>query len=200
MGSRSDGPVVSTMCRARGVLFVMPSTLTLLALVTHAQHSSQDYPQWRGQQRDGAAAGFVAPDSWPAALTRRWKVQVGEGYATPLVIGDTIYVFTRVDDRETVIALNASTAAERWRSSYPAPYAPGRPAAAHGAGPKATPLYHEDKLFTLGISGIVSAFDAATGQRLWQTAPPDEPPFFSAASSPLGETGLVIVHPGNTVH
>ena len=140
---------------------------------------------------------FVEPKSWPEALTRRWKVDVGEGYATPLVIGDTVYVFTRRAGNEMMTALNARTGAEQWRSSYPAPYSPSQPAATHGAGPKATPLYHEGKLFTLGISGIVSAFDAATGKLLWQTPPPAEPPFFSAASSPLGEKGLVIVHPGN---
>jgi outer membrane protein assembly factor BamB len=157
----------------------------------------QDYPQWRGPQRDGSAAGFVAPASWPRALTRRWKVDVGEGYATPLVAGDRVYAFTRVGGQETLIALEAATGAERWRSGDPAPYSPGQPAAAHGAGPKATPLYYEGTLFTLGISGIVTAFDAATGKILWRTAPPAEAPFFGAASSPLGESGLVIVHPGN---
>jgi outer membrane protein assembly factor BamB len=166
-------------------------------LVSGAQVAPRDYPQWRGQQRDGAASGFVPPKSWPKALTRRWKVDVGEGYATPLVIGETVYVFSRRDGDEILTALNATSGKEQWRSSYPAPYSPGQPAAAHGAGPKATPLYHEKKLFTLGISGIVSAFDAATGKRLWQTAPPEEPPFFGAASSPVGEQGLVIVNPGN---
>jgi outer membrane protein assembly factor BamB len=96
-----------------------------------------------------------------------------------------------------MLALNAGTGVERWRSGYPAPYSPSQPAAAHGASPKATPLFHEGKLFTLGISGIVSAFDAVTGKLLWQTPPPREPPFFGAASSPVGEKGLVIVHPGN---
>jgi outer membrane protein assembly factor BamB len=157
----------------------------------------QDYPQWRGPQRDGSAAGFVAPAVWPKALTRRWKIDVGEGYATPLVVGDVVYVFTRVTGKETMRALNAKTGAEQWLSGYAAPYSPGQPAAAHGAGPKATPLYSEGKLFTLGISGIVTAFDAATGRIVWQTPPPAEAPFFGAASSPLGENGLVIVHPGN---
>ena len=139
----------------------------------------------------------MAPAAWPRALTRRWKVDVGEGYATPLVVGDRVYVFTRVAGKETMRALEATTGAERWVSSYAAPYSPGQPAAAHGAGPKATPLYYEGKLFTLGISGIVTAFDAATGRIVWQTPPPAEPPFFGAAASPLGESGLVIVHPGN---
>ena len=161
------------------------------------QAGVHDYPQWRGPHRDGSAAGFEAPASWPKALTRRWKADVGEGYATPLVVGDRVYAFTRIGGQETPIALEAATGAERWRSGYPAPYSPGPPAAAHGAGPKATPLYYEGKLFTLGISGIVTAFDAAAGKILWQTAPPAEAPFFGAASSPLGESGLAIVHPGN---
>jgi outer membrane protein assembly factor BamB len=52
-------------------------------------------------------------------------------------------------------------------------------------------------LFTVGITGVVSAVDASSGKRLWQTKPPDEHPFFGAASSPLVEDNLVIVHPGN---
>lgn len=99
------------------------------------------------------------------------EVEVGEGYATPLVVGSTVYTFTRRDEREVMTALGAGTGIEQWRSSYVAPYSPSQPAVAHGAGPKATPLLHDGKLFTMGISGIVSAFDAATGRLLWQTPP-----------------------------
>ena len=66
------------------------------------------------------------------------EVEVGEGYATPLVIGNTVYAFTRRDGHEVLIALDSATGAERWRTSYAAPYTPGTAAAAHGAGPKAT--------------------------------------------------------------
>src|SRR5258706_12805701 len=167
--------------------------LTAFGAAATAQNSP-DYQQWRGQHRDGAASGFLEPNAWPEILTLRWKVEVGEGYATPLVVGQTVYTFTRREGNEVLSALNASNGAEQWRSSYPAPYSPSQPAAAHGAGPKATPLFHEGKLFTLGISGIVSAFDALTAKVWWQTPPPPEAPFFSAASSALGEQGVVIVH------
>jgi outer membrane protein assembly factor BamB len=181
----------------------MPSRIVVIAAFLaaasdlHAQRASRDYVQWRGDQRDGSASAFVEPKQWPATLTRRWKVEVGEGYATPLVIGDVVYVFTRRNSEEGITALDASTGRERWRSSYAAPYTPSQPAAAHGAWPKATPLYHEGRLFTLGISGILAAFDARSGQQLWQSVAPKEAPFYGAAVSPLGYKDLVIVHPGD---
>jgi outer membrane protein assembly factor BamB len=171
----------------------------LLSLVQaiHGQAGALDYPQWRGRNGDGEASAFTPPRVWPEALTRRWRTGVGEGYATPLVVGEAVYVFTRREGNEIMVALDAATGAETWRSGYPAPYTPGNPAAAHGSGPKATPLFHEGKLFALGVSGIVTAFDAATGRQLWQIPAPAEHPFFSAASSPVGAKGIVILHPGN---
>lgn len=156
-----------------------------------------DYTQWRGNTRDGAASGFVEPSSWPQALTRQWKVDVGEGYGTPVVVGSTVYVFTRRDGQEVLTAFDATTGKERWHSGYAAPYSPSQPTVVHGAGPKATPLFLDGRLFTQGISGIVSAFDASSGKRVWQTREPAEHPFFSAASSPAGEQRLMFVHPGN---
>jgi outer membrane protein assembly factor BamB len=169
----------------------------MVATTTGAQNAAQDYPQWRGTLGDGSASAFIAPAAWPDALTRRWRIDVGEGYATPLVVGDTVYVFSRRDGSEILLAVDAASGVERWRSTYPLPYTPSAPTVAHGSGPKATPLFHEGRLFTLGISGVVSAFDARTGTRLWQTTTPAEVPFYSAASSPVGAKGVVIVHPGN---
>jgi len=179
----------------RALLACALAVNALIAL--EAQRSPRDYVQWRGAQRDGSASAFVEPKQWPEALTRRWKVEVGEGYATPLLVGDVVYVFTRLDGQEGITALDASTGKQRWRSGYAAPYTPSKPAEAHGAGPKATPLVHDGKVFTLGISGIVTAFDAASGKQLWQSAPPKEAPFYGAAVSPLGFKDLAIVHPGD---
>ena len=191
--------------RGHSALDVAPRLSLVIALTgigigviaVDAQRASRDYVQWRGQQRDGSASAFVEPKQWPDALTRRWKVDVGEGYGTPLIVGDIAYVFTRLDGQEGITALEASTGRQRWRTSYPAPYTPSKPAERHGASPKATPLYHEGRIFTLGISGIVAAFDARSGKQLWQSAAPKEAPFYGAAVSPLGSRNFVIVHPGD---
>jgi outer membrane protein assembly factor BamB len=177
---------------------LMTTILWALAVyaVCSAQGNPRDYPQWRGRDRDGSASGFVQPARWPDALTRRWRVEVGEGYASPLVVGNIVYIFSRSEGREVLSALDADTGARLWQSGYAVSYTPSRPTAAHGSGPKATPVFHDRKIITLGVSGIVAAFDAQKGTMLWRTAEPSEVPFFSAASSPAGEGPYAIMHPG----
>ena len=171
--------------------------LTGSAATAVAQSAPQDYPQWRGQNRDGSASAFFQPKSWPEHLTRRWKVEVGEGYATPIVVGNTVYSFTRRDGNDVMIALDAATGKIMWRTDYPAPYKMAAPTKAHGQGPKATPLFHSGKLYSLGISGVLSAFDASNGKLVWQKPAPPEQPFFGTAVSPVGEKDLIVVHVGD---
>ena len=61
---------------------------------------AQDWPQWRGQNRDGKVSGFTAPAAWPKDLTQKWKVTVGMGDSTPALVGDKLYVFVRQGDDE----------------------------------------------------------------------------------------------------
>ena len=157
------------------------------------QDSPQDYPQWRGHNRDGAASAFATPDSWPDTLMLRWRVEVGEGYATPIVVGNTVYAFTRRNGREGMTALDAETGETAWRTDYPVAYEMYEGGVDHGEGPKATPLFHNRKLYTLGISGTISAFDAFSGTLVWQKPAPPTQPVVGEASSPIGDRDLVIV-------
>ena len=157
------------------------------------QDSPQDYPQWRGPNRDGAASAFSKPDFWPDTLRRRWRVEVGEGYATPIVVGRTVYAFTRHNGKEGITALDAETGAEIWRTDYPVTYEPYEDSADHGEGPKATPLFYNAKLFTLGISGIISAFDASSGRLVWQKPAPATQVIGGTASSPIADGNVVII-------
>lgn len=53
--------------------------------------AAADWPQWRGPTRDGHAPGLAAPVSWPKTLSAGWKVPVGAGHASPLVVGDRVF-------------------------------------------------------------------------------------------------------------
>jgi outer membrane protein assembly factor BamB len=160
------------------------------------QEAAQDYPQWRGRNRDGAASAFSKPDSWPDTLRLRWKVDVGEGYATPLVVANTVYAFTRRDGREGITALDPDTGDTVWRTDYPVRYEPYEDSVDHGEGPKATPLFHDGKLYTLGISGTISSFDALNGRLAWQKPAPPIQPDVGAAASPIGDRDVVIIQEG----
>jgi outer membrane protein assembly factor BamB len=172
--------------------------VVVVAGVTGAagQNRSSDYAQWRGPNRDGSAVGFVEPKAWPEKLNLKWKIDVGPGYATPIVVGNRVYTHTRQADDEVMMSLDAATGKTVWKTPYPAPYKMNPATSGHGRGPKSTPLYHNGKLYTLGISGIVSAFDASNGKLLWQKAGPSVDPLYGTAMSPVADGGAILVHVG----
>jgi outer membrane protein assembly factor BamB len=177
----------------------MPYTrLAVAALIacSLAPVAAQDWTQWRGPARDGVVQTFREPASWPKTLTKRWNVEVGTGYATPLVVGNRLYVFTRQGDDEVMTAYDPESAKVLWRSSYPAPFKMNPATAPHGPGPKSTPAFAGNRLFTLGISGIVTAFDATTGKRIWQRPADPVEPLYHTAMSPLVVGNLMILHVG----
>jgi outer membrane protein assembly factor BamB len=183
---------------------MMPTRLLLFVLLlvsftaaTHAQAPAPDWPQWRGPNRDGAVRSFTEPRAWPEQLTRRWKIEVGTGYATPLIAGERIYQFSRQDGREVMQALDASSGKVLWQTGYPAAFTMNSAAARHGEGPKSTPVLANGRLFSIGMTGIVTALDAATGKQVWQKPGSSLVPFYTSHSfSPLVDRGLVIFHLG----
>ena len=158
--------------------------------------AAQDWTQWRGPNRDGVASAFDVPASWPDALRKQWTVEVGSGYATPLLAGGSLYLFVRQGDDEVMLALDPATGETLWRSGYPAPYEMNPATNPHGPGPKSTPAYADGRLFTLGMTGAVSAFDADGGELLWQAPGTDVEPLYHTAMSPVVDGGMVIFHVG----
>jgi outer membrane protein assembly factor BamB len=158
--------------------------------------AAQDWPQWRGPNRDGGIAAFTPPSSWPAALTKRWQVEIGTGYATPVVVGDRVFAFSREGEDEVLRAVDAASGKQIWRAAYPAQFTMSPATRQHGPGPKSTPTYANGRLFTLGMTGVVLAFDARDGKVLWQAPAPSSQPMYHTAMSPVVDGNLVIVHVG----
>ena len=66
---------------------------------------AQDWPQWRGLNRDGKVMGFKAPATWPKELTKKWTVQVGNDDASPVLVGDNeqeVFLGQQLTSRRTV--------------------------------------------------------------------------------------------------
>ncbi len=156
---------------------------------------AQDWPQWRGPNRDGKASGFAAPAQWPQQLAPKWKTNVGAGDSTPALVGDKLYVFSRQGDEEVLSCLNAADGKEIWKDKYAAQAVTG-PAARH-PGPRSSPAVAEGKVVTVGVAGVVSCWDAASGKLLWRKDPfPKVAPRFFAATSPIIVDGMAIAHVG----
>jgi outer membrane protein assembly factor BamB len=161
------------------------------------QNRGPDWTQWRGQNRDGAVTGFSTPTSWPENLTQKWKVDVGLGYASPIVVGNRLYMFSRQGGDEVMSALDVDTGKVAWKTGYPVTFTMHSAAVKHGMGPKSTPVFSGGKLFSIGMTGVVTAFDANTGKQLWQKPGSEPLPLYTSHSfSPIVDRGLVIFHVG----
>lgn len=177
--------------KRRNIIFGLVLIMTISSSVLY----SQDWPQFRGPERNSKVTGFKAPASWPAELTQVWKVKVGTGDATPVLVGKKIYLHTRQEGNEVILCLDAATGTEIWAERYPA--APVTGAAAQHPGPRSTPAVANGKIVTFGTSGIVSCLDAATGKVAWRKENPTAAvPQFFTGMSPLIVDGICIVHAG----
>lgn len=171
------------------------SGILLSFLLISSSLSGQDWPQWRGINRDSRVTGFKSPSVWPSELKQEWKVNVGFGDATPVIKDGNIYLNTRQGDQETILCLDAKTGKELWKNQYPAVAVTG-PAGSH-PGPRSTPSLSNGKIVTFGASAIITCLDASTGKLLWRKENPDNKvPQFFTGMSPLIVDNVCLVHVG----
>src|SRR5262245_5465372 len=176
------------------LLFVILAALT-------QRGNAQQWPQWRGPNRDGLITSFSPPAKWPEKLTQKWKAPVGGGYSSPIVSESIIYVHSSTTDQETVSAIDLNTGKLVWSKNYAAPFVKNKYAKDMEKGPFSTPVIHRGLLFTLGSSGILSCFDAKTGELKWRkdySQYADTSKLFcGAAMSPVVDRDMLIVHVGD---
>ena len=92
---------------------------------------AQDWPQWRGPNRDGKVTGFNAPKTWPKELAQKWKATVGSGDAAPVLAGDKLFVFARQGEDEVTLCLNAADGKQLWQDKNPVAAISGPDAGQH---------------------------------------------------------------------
>ena len=179
-----------------GRLFAL--SLAALALAAVAAPSAEQWTGWRGPARTAVSTAPM-PATLAAKAADVWAVPVGIGHASPIVDGQRVYVFARKGEQEVAQALDLATGKAIWTAAYDQPYTMNSAATSHGKGPKSTPLLGDGRLYTLGITGVLSALDAASGKALWRHSFDKEfgpPPDYGTAMSPLLDNGLLIAHVG----
>ena len=182
--------------RSLGIIFVF---LTATVTVT-----AQDWTQWRGPARDGSVSTKNTPAAWPEKLQRTWRVEVGEGYSSPVVSGGRAFVHGRRDPEEIVASINLADGKVAWEQKYQANFKKNQYAVNMAKGPNATPLVAANRLFTLGVTGVLNAWDTATGKLLWtrdfSQSIDTSKLFCGTAASPLLVNGRLVVQVGSDIH
>ena len=175
--------------------------LGLIAVVS-ANLRGEDWPQWRGSQRDGISRekGLLHewPDGGPPLL---WRAQgVGIGHSSMSISEGQLFTMGVFGDAESVFALDAVTGEALWTTPMGTSFPPGPGDPSGIDGPRSTPTVVGDHVYALGAKGDLSCLDASTGRTLWtlNVLSEFEAPniIHGLSESPLVVGDLVLVNPG----
>src|SRR5262245_10980450 len=127
--------------------------------------ATPDYwTDFRGPNRDGHYKEREIRTDW-TDLKPVWKQPIGLGYASFSIGAGRAYTIEQRRNREVVSAYDVATGRELWTNSWAAEFQESM----GGDGPRATPTYHEGRVYALGAEGELRCLDAATGKTIWNT-------------------------------
>jgi len=154
------------------------------------------WPDYRGANRDGVSSEKILT-TWPnGKLTELWRKPVGGGWASFVIAGNMAYTIEQRRQQEVIAAYDAATGREVWTHKYDADFQESM----GGPGPRATPTWHDGKLYSMGATGELFVLDAATGKVIWHKNILDdtnaENITWAMSASPLIVDNTVIVQPG----
>ena len=155
------------------------------------------WTDFRGPNRDGHYTERPILTNWPAGgLKKLWSQPIGGGYASFVVADGRAFTLEQRRENEAVTAYDLATGRELWAHTYPAKFSESM----GGDGPRATPTYHEGRVYSLGARGEFVCLDAATGRLNWRKNVLEEAHatclYFGMSTSPLIVDDRVIVLSG----
>ena len=125
---------------------------------------SKDYPQFLGPHRNGTVQGIKLARDWSKRRPQLlWRQPIGAGWSAFAVVGDSAVTQEQRSEYEMVVCYDLMSGQERWSHSDHDRYG----SVLAGVGPRATPTIVEDRVYTLGATGILNCLDLATGERVW---------------------------------
>jgi outer membrane protein assembly factor BamB len=150
---------------------VRPAEATNINMSAEIEVADNDWPWWRGPNRDNSARGPLPPMKWSPSDNVVWEVEVpGRGHSSPIVVGDRVFVTTS-DEANSVQSLLAFARVDgvlQWNKQIHR----GRLPTSHEKGSHAssTPACDGDQVFTVFAvdDGIWVSAVSITGEILWQ--------------------------------
>lgn len=175
-------------------------SLTALLLLSCAVAAAEDWPQWRGPQRDGVwrETGVVKTFA-SKTLEPKWRVPLGPGYTGPTVADGRVLVMdrqTKPQQTERILCFRESDGAPLWKHEYECVYR----GVGYEAGPRASVTIDGERAYALGSMGHLHCLNVKTGEVLWSHDCNEqyqiEMPIWGITAAPLIYKDLVIVHIG----
>ena len=156
-----------------------------------------DWPCFRGPNRDGKVYGVSITTDWEANPPKElWRHRIGPGWSSFAVVGPRVFTQEQRGEQELVVCYEARTGAEVWSHSNATRFTE----VVAGAGPRATPTFHEGRIYSCGANGALNCLNAETGKLIWtQDIKVDtkaKVPQWGFSSSPLVTNNLVTVFAG----
>ena len=168
-----------------------------LGVLVPGQTPSNDWPQWRGPDRNGISKEKGLLQAWPSGGPAVvWNISgLGAGYGSLAIRGNRIFVQGSSRRQSNVIALDRATGKTVWSQSL-GPSGDND----QGPGPRATPTLDGDRMYVMSENGQLACLKVADGTPIWQRQILSE---FGGSNirwliseSPLVDGDRVIVTPG----
>ncbi|MEX0865923.1 MAG: PQQ-binding-like beta-propeller repeat protein, partial [Pirellulales bacterium] len=161
---------------------------------------ADEWPQWRGPNRDGVWSERGVYEKFPAEqLARRWSVPIGSGYSGPTVAEGCVLVTDRVAEPKQIERIHCfdwKTGEKKWTHTYDCPYVD----VGYTAGPRASVSISDGRAYALGAMGHLHCLDVDSGEVIWKhdcnVAYRIQMPIWGIAASPLIYEELCIVQIG----
>lgn len=157
------------------------------------------WTDFRGPRRDGLYDQMPILTKWPPQGPERlWRKPIGGGYASFVVAGGKAFTIEQRRDQEVVAAYDVASGSEVWSHGWSAFFQESM----GGDGPRATPTWHDGRIYALGAEGELRCLDAQTGRRIWSknilSDNGAENLHWGMSAAPLVVDDKVIVLPGGS--
>lgn len=179
----------------RTIVYSFACFLLLTAAAFCADSPGEDWPFFLGPRHNGISGETGLLDKFPTnGVPTLWAKNIGTGYGAPSVLGDSLVLHHRLEDREIVECLNANTGESKWKYDYPSQF---QDPYGYNNGPRSSPVLTAERCYTFGAEGKLVCLDTKTGKLIWQrdTAKDWSIPeaFFGVGSTPLLADGKLFV-------
>lgn len=164
---------------------------------TELSEQPGDWPAFRGASRTGELTGVSISTDWEKRPPRElWRRRIGPGWSSMTIIGTHLFTQEQRGDDEFVVCYNTISGLDLWSHHDSTRFNE----VVAGAGPRATPTFHQGKIYALGATGRLNCLNSRTGKLIWSRDIVLDTgaavPQWGFASSPLIANGLVIVFAG----